>query len=124
MQSESRDNNLNKSSVTNDMATALKVIGEFSGAGSEDARKWIEEAIVTIRTIKITEEEALTVLVLGLRGEARTWYTNLVKTLEPTQICFQIFKDSLIRRFSNQSSNEEITRRFLTNNTMKTQEEY
>ena len=80
--------------------------------------------MIVIKTLEISEKNALKVIILSLKKEAKSWYANITKNVNSDSITLKDLREELVRRFSNYLSNEEITKRFLSTRGFSTSEEY
>ena len=102
------------------MATVAKSIGEFSGEDKETHQEWIEAAEVIGELAGVEENELLKMVILGLRGPAKTWGTNAIKDKRLSN--FQRFKEEFIVRFTNHKDTDEVLSRFLSTPEVKSYE--
>ena len=102
------------------MATVAKSIGEFSGEDKETHQEWIEAAEVIGELAGVEENELLKMVILGLRGPAKTWGTNSIKDKRLSN--FQRFKEEFIVRFTNHKDTDEVLSRFLSTPEVKSYE--
>lgn len=105
-----------------DMATVSKAIGEFNGTAKEDIREWVEAAEVIVGIAGYGEREMISLVVLALRENAKSWGTMFVKG--NPNVTWDAFKNQLIIRFSNEKKSDEILQRFLMSNDIISYEGY
>ncbi len=116
---EEINNSLNK----NDMATAAKSIECFSGGAEEDVILWILEVRFTRAIIGGSEEDMKRVILLKLRGAARSWASEVIGE-SVNGVTLDELIELLINRFSSQQQTEVTLSKFLTERNPSSREEF
>ncbi|MGL5708894.1 MAG: reverse transcriptase domain-containing protein [Aeromonas sp.] len=114
-------NELNKS-YNYDMATVSRSIGEFEGDGKTNVAEWLDGVVVISQLVGLNEAEMIKCTILALRGVAKEWGVQYVKT--GACVSWVGLKNEMVNRFSDHKKSDEILNRFLCTPEVNSYEKY
>ncbi|KAM0685198.1 hypothetical protein COBT_003593, partial [Conglomerata obtusa] len=105
-----------------DMASAMEATDTFDGREEQEAMNWLKEVKMVCELTNFNEQETLKLIILKLKGTARTWCTTLYdKHLEINLNDFiRLFRN----RFTNNTRSQETLERFLARELPEKKKDY
>lgn len=105
-----------------DMASAMEATDTFDGQEEQEAMNWLKEVKMVCELTNLNEQETLKLIILKLKGTARSWCTALYD--QHPEIKLNDFIRLFRNRFTNNTRSQETLERFLARELPKDKKDY
>ncbi|KAM0674367.1 hypothetical protein GVAV_001980 [Gurleya vavrai] len=105
-----------------DMASAMEATNIFDGQEEQEAMNWLKEVKMVCELTNLNEQETLKLIILKLKGTARSWCMALYDQHPEIKLndSIRLFRS----RFTNNTRSQETLERFLARELPKDKKDY